>query len=150
MERLNYRGWVLQISIFLVLKSECTLRTLSVTWLLMSWLPASPGQQQPWYCPCRIYEFSWVHSVNSLWPSDAIWQQRSRSKMAQVLLVTCWHQAISWTGLDLSSLGSPGIIWKRSEDTNQLNKIENGISKITSRSPRDQWVKCCWCNCLSC
>ena len=29
---------------------------------------------------------------------------------------------------------------RRSEDTNQLNKIENSIFRIESRSPRGQWV----------
>ena len=28
--------------------------TRSISWLLMPWLLASPGHQQPWYCLCRI------------------------------------------------------------------------------------------------
>ena len=36
---------------------------------------------------------------------------------------------------------SEGIIMRRSEDTNQLNKIGNSIFRIAFRSPRGQWVK---------
>ena len=35
-------------------------------------------------------------SLNSLWPSDAIWWYRSRLTSAHVL-VACRHQAITWT-----------------------------------------------------
>ena len=35
---------------------------------------------------------------------------------------------------------SEGIIMRRSEDTNQSNKIENCSFKMASRSPRGQWV----------
>ena len=36
---------------------------------------------------------------------------------------------------------SEGIIMRRSEDTNQLNKIGNSIFRIAFRSPRGKWVK---------
>ena len=45
---------------------------------------------------------------NTLWPSDAIWQQRSWSTLAQVM-ACCLHQAITWTNVDLSSVRSSGI-----------------------------------------
>ena len=35
---------------------------------------------------------------------------------------------------------SEGIIIRKSEDTNQPNKIENGICKMASTSPWGQWV----------
>ena len=31
--------------------------TRSISWLLMTWLLASPGHQHPWYWPCRIGKF---------------------------------------------------------------------------------------------
>ena len=40
--------------------------------------------------------------VNSLWPSDVIWQHRSGSTLAQIM---AWCQAITWTNVDLSSIG---------------------------------------------
>ena len=39
---------------YLVLKLEYSGITRSITWLLMPWLPVSPGHQQPWYWTCRI------------------------------------------------------------------------------------------------
>ena len=39
---------------FLVLVPKYSGITRSITWLLMSWLIASPGHQQPWYWLCRI------------------------------------------------------------------------------------------------
>ena len=48
--------------------------------------------------------YSW-HTINSLRPSDAIWRHRSGSALAQVM---AWHQAITWTNVDLSSVWSSG------------------------------------------
>ena len=45
--------------------------------------------------------------VNSLWPSDAIWRHSSGSTLAWH--GTTWHQAISWTNVDSSSVKSCGI-----------------------------------------
>ena len=43
---------------------------------------------------------------NSLWPSDAIWRQRSESTLDRVMLVSWWHKAITWTNVDSSSVRS--------------------------------------------
>ena len=32
--------------------------------------------------------------INSLWPSDTVWQQRSGSTLAQVMADARWHQVI--------------------------------------------------------
>ena len=48
-------------------------------------------------------------SVNSLIPSDAIWQHRSKSALAQVWLVAWRHQAITRTNVDLSSVRFCGV-----------------------------------------
>ena len=49
--------------------------------------------------------------VNLLWPIDTIWRQRSGSTLTRVM--TCclmiWHQAITWTNVDLSSAKSSEI-----------------------------------------
>ena len=40
--------------ILLMLKVEYSRIRRSISWLLMSWVLASPGHQQPWSCLCRI------------------------------------------------------------------------------------------------
>ena len=87
---------------------------------------------------------------NSLWPSYVIWRHRSGSTLAQVMvccltapshyLNQCWH-VIS----KVLRHSSEGIIMRRSEDTNQWNKIENSIFRIAFGSPRGQWVNV-WMN----
>ena len=84
--------------------------------------------------------------LNPLWPSAAIRRHKSGSTLAQVMaccltapshyLNQCWLIIIKvlWHS-------SEGIIMRRSKDTNQQNKIENYIFRITFRSPRGQWVK---------
>ena len=44
-----------------------------------------------------------VCTSNSLWPSDAMWWQRSGSTLAW------WHRAITWTNVEFSSLRFCGI-----------------------------------------
>ena len=83
--------------------------------------------------------------INSLWPSDAMWRQRSGSTLAQVMacclsapnhyLNQCWLIIIK-------------VQWHSSEPnftrdtsaTNHWNKLENYLSKISFKSPRGQWV----------
>ena len=62
-------------------------------------------------------------------PSDAIWRQRSGSKLAQVLAccLTAPSHYLNQCWLIMSNVlwhSSEGIIMRRSEDINQLNKIE--------------------------
>ena len=85
------------------------------------------------------------HSLNSLRPSDAIWRLRSGSTLAQVMAccLTAPSHYLNQYWLIISKVLwhlSEGIIMRRSEDTNQLNKIENSIFRIAFRSPRGQWV----------
>ena len=47
--------------------------------------------------------------VNSLWLSEAIWWQRYRSILAQVMAFAWLHQAIAWTNVDLSPIRSSYI-----------------------------------------
>ena len=60
-------------------------------------------------------------------------------------LVAWQHEAIAWTNMDLSTLGSSGIHLRilSSEDLEcqLVNRIEKDIFEIASRSPRDQWVE---------
>ena len=86
-----------------------------------------------------------TNGINSLWPSDIIWRQRSGSTLAQVMAccLTASSHYLNQCWLIISKVlwhSSEGIIMRRSEDTNQLNKIENYIFRITFRSPRGQWV----------
>ena len=48
------RGIKLPILTLVVLRPEYVRQAGSIPWLLMSWLPVSPGHQQPWYWLCQI------------------------------------------------------------------------------------------------
>ena len=47
--------------------------------------------------------------VNLLWPSDAICDKDLGQYLIRKWLVARWHQAITWTDVDLSSMGLHGI-----------------------------------------
>ena len=92
---------------------------------------------------------TWLMCINSLWPSDAIWRQRSGSTLAQVM--ACCLMAPShylnqfWLIISKVLWHSwEGITMRRSEHTNQYNKIENYIFRIAFRFPRGQWVNKWW------
>ena len=86
-----------------------------------------------------------LYFVNSSWPGDAIWRHGTRSTLAHVMaccltapshyLNQCWLIIceVPWHS-------SRCIIIRRSEETNQLNKIEYCSFKMASRSPRGHWV----------
>ena len=89
---------------------------------------------------CHLYH-SW--NINSLWCSDAICWLRSGSTLAQVMacclmapshyLNQCWLHNVLWH--------SPGSNFTRSSQATILyNVIEHYTCKITSTSPRGQWV----------
>ena len=68
------------------------------------------------------------HSVNSLWPSEAIWWHRSRPTLAKIM-VCC--TAITRTNVDLSSVkSSDNHLWAISQDIPQPS-ITKIILKIT-------------------
>ena len=92
----------------LVLKAEYSRITWLMPWLLMPWLPVSPGHLQLLYCICRINGIlasvkkgfnylshltleKWmemqIYSLlfNSLWPGDASWWHKAGPKLAQVI-----------------------------------------------------------------
>ena len=48
-------------------------------------------------------------SLNSLWPSDAIWRQRSGSTLARVMACCLKAPSHSWTNVDWSSVKSNDI-----------------------------------------
>ena len=82
----------------------------------------------------------------SFGPSDAIWRGRSWSTMVQVMAccLTAPSHYLNQCWLIIGTVlwhSSEDIFIRRCEDTNQLNKIENCIFKITLRSPRGQWVQ---------
>ena len=84
--------------------------------------------------------------INWLWPSDAIWQHRSGSTLAQVMAwcLTAPNHYLNQCWLIISRVlwpSSEGVTIRRSENTNLSSKMKNCIFKIASRSPRGQWVK---------
>ena len=82
--------------------------------------------------------------VNLLGPSDATWRQRTESTLTQIMAccLTTPNHYLNQCPLIFKFLWHP---YRKSEETNQYNKIENYIFKIASRSPRGQWVKCYSC-----
>ena len=89
--------------------------------------------------------------LNSLGPSDATWQQRTESTFPQVMAccLTAPSHYLNQCLLIINEFlwhPSEGINLRKSEETNQQNKIENCIFKITSRSSRGQWVKKMGCH----
>ena len=87
----------------------------------------------------------WPQRVNSLRPNEAIWRQRSGSSLAQVM--ACCLTAPShylnqyWLIMNLMLWHPPennfiGI----SQNINSTNEFENYNFKITTVSPRVQWV----------
>ena len=100
---------------------------------------------QCWPSSMMLYGINRPQCVNSLWPSDAIKQQGTESTLAQVMAycLTAPSHYLNQCWLVISKVlwhSSDGIVMRRSEDTNQQNKIENYIFRIAFRSPRDQWV----------
>ena len=100
---------VQRIEIFLIFnKNTCILQS-QYQLLLMCRRYKEPGHQQSWYWVKSRRKFYPQHQsrVNSLWPSDAIWRQGSRSTLDQVMaccltapshyLNQCWLiTKVSW------------------------------------------------------
>ena len=72
--------------------------------------------------------------VDSLWPS-VLCRHRYGSTLALVMMKQCWLTVVS----QVLWYSSEDII-RKSEDTNQWNKVKNWNFKIRSRSDWDQWV----------
>ena len=83
--------------------------------------------------------------VNSLWPSDIIWRQRSWSTLAQVMaccltapshnLNQCWP-IIS----EVQCHSYKDNYTRDASTTNHYNMFENYMSKFSFKFPRGQWV----------
>ena len=84
--------------------------------------------------------------VNSLWPSDVIWRQGSRWTLAQVMacclaapshyLNQCWLSSVKSSGINLRAISH-----KMPQPPITQISFKNYLSKISIKSPRDQWVK---------
>ena len=91
---------------------------------------------------------SWQHwgTVDSLWLSDAIWQHRSGSVLAQVMaycltapshyLNQCWLvvSEVRWQSFE-------GNLTQDTSVTNYWTELENWLSKFSFKSPRDNEFK---------
>ena len=84
--------------------------------------------------------------INSLWPSDAIWQHISESTLAQVM--ACCLMAPShylnqcWLIISEVLWQSPrGNFTRYTSATNHQNYLEHYFSKMLLKSSRGQWVK---------
>ena len=94
-----------------------------------------------WHCEFFVN----IDSINSLGPSDAIWRQRSRSTLAQVMaccltapshyLNQCWLiiGMVQWHLYE-------GSFTRDTSTIDHLNQLENYSYKIYSESPRGQRV----------
>ena len=88
---------------------------------------------------------------NSLWPSNVIWRQGStgRSTWAQVM-AAWWHQAITWTHVDLSSVKSYGIhrralLWEDLQIPISKTRLKIPFLESYSDLPgTNEYENCCW------
>ena len=83
--------------------------------------------------------------INSLRPSDAIWRQRSRSTLAQVMAccLTAPSHYLNQCWLIISNVqwhSSEGNFTRNNSAIDHWNKLENFLAKISFISPRGQWV----------
>ena len=62
-----------------------------------------------WHLKKIFFKEKFYNLINSLWPSDAIWRQRSGSRLAQVMACCLTPHAITWTNVDRSSVKSSDI-----------------------------------------
>ena len=97
------------------------------------------------YCVLSI-----VNIVISLWPNDTIWRHRFLSILAQIMAccLTAPSHYLNQCWFIISNLlwhSSESIIIQRSQYTNQINKNENRIFKITSKSPGANELNKKWC-----
>ena len=84
--------------------------------------------------------------INSLWPCDAMWRQRTGSTLAQVM--ACCLTAPSHY-LNQCCLLMNLVLWHPpennyigiSQNINSNNEFKNSNFKIITASPRGQWVK---------
>ena len=91
-----------------------------------------------WSFEAITYGFRMVRITNSLWPSDAIWWQRSGSTLAQVM---AWSLQAPSHYLNQCWLISDIHIRAISQEMPLPSITENYISKISFKFPRGQWVK---------
>ena len=87
-----------------------------------------------WYSTfCHCNSLSCIHfehnTINSLWSSDAIWHHRSTSTL--VWVVAWWHQTITWTNIDFSSVKFCGIHLRLISQEVLKNLIQTMSSEIT-------------------
>ena len=93
----------------------------------------------------RFFWVRYTSCINLLWPSDAIWQHRSGSTLAQVM--ACCLKAPSHY-LNQCWLIINGILWyspcnnftSSAWDISTWYEFENYNFEITATSPRGQWV----------
>ena len=97
-----------------------------------------------WIMGCLCVDFNENYVINSLWPSDATWDHRSGSTLAQVM-ACCLTAPRHTTNVDFSSVRFCVIHLRTISQSAQgnilSNEIENYTSKITARYTRGQWVK---------
>ena len=105
-----------------------------------------------WYAKLGDISPTLAAWVNSLWPSDTIWRQRSGSTLAQVMAccLTAQGHYLNQYWLIVSNFHWHSYEGNLTQDTlaiNQLYYLENYLSKFSFKSPRGQWVKCGYGTC---
>ena len=114
-------------SLFIFLKFLCT-ELLQVVQL------PTHGRQEP------------SNSFNSLWPSDTIWRQGSRSTLAQVMACCLMASSHYLNQCSISEVhlvqwhSYQGDFTSNASTMSHWNPFENYLSKILLKSPRGQWV----------
>ena len=101
---------------------------------------------QCWLRPLKPYDVTRPQYVDSMWPSDTIWRNKSGSTLAQVMacclmapshyLNQCWLiiSKVQWHSSECN-------FTRDTSGTSHWNQLENYLFRILLKSPRGQWVK---------
>ena len=123
-----------------------------ILWYVITYVVYSKGLMNgSEQCHAMSWSLEYWDSVNvmfyfnSLWPSDAIWRQRSGSPLAQVMAccLTAPSHYLNQCWLIITK-GPVMFIWRqfrlRYHSHQSLKLAGNYFSQILLKSPRGQWV----------
>ena len=102
-----------------------------------------------------VYSRSLLIHINSLWPSEAIWQHRSGTVFAQVMACCLMSPSyilnhfFLYIKVVLCHSHERNFTWSGFE-LNSCHMLVDYIFNITSASPRNQWIETKWLDCHPC
>ena len=133
-----------------VLNLEYSEQIRSIAGLEIIWLHTSSWHQESWCCLSSKNRSQ--SSINSLWPNDAIWRQRSGSTLAQVMaccltapshyLNQCWFTRVRSIGIHLSTILQEILqpsITKISMKITFIKFLWNELRRLSTTYPISVW-----------